>query len=76
MVDRSAITRERSVTFRFSRGVLSSYSSTAAAPQRIKVAPVRADHLDPARRRRIDDGGLARRYPGEQVRANPLANQT
>jgi hypothetical protein len=34
----------------------------------------RADHLDPARRRRIDDGGLGRRYPGEQVRAN-LANQ-
>ena len=36
---------------------------------------MRADHLDPARRR-IDDGGLGRRYPGEQVRANPLANQT
>ena len=44
-------------------------------PQRIHVAPVRADYLDPARRR-IDDGGLGRRYPGEQVRANPLANQT
>jgi hypothetical protein len=28
-----------------------------------------------ARRRRIDDGALGRRYPGEQVRAN-LANQT
>jgi hypothetical protein len=30
----------------------------------------------PARRRRIGDGGLGRRYPGEQVRANPRANQT
>jgi hypothetical protein len=25
--------------------------------------------------RSVDDGGLGRRYPGEQVRANPLANQ-
>ena len=40
-------------------------------PGRIDVAPVRTYHLDAARRRRIDDSGLGRRYPGEQVRANP-----
>jgi hypothetical protein len=40
-------------------------------------APVQAHHLDRVRRhRRIDDGDLGRRYPGEQVRANPRANQT
>jgi hypothetical protein len=45
-------------------------------PQRIDVAPVRADHhLDPPRRP-IHDGGPRKALPGEQVRANPLANQT
>jgi hypothetical protein len=44
-------------------------------PQRIDVAPPNG----PPRPRappRIDDGGLGRRYRGEQVCANPLANQT
>jgi hypothetical protein len=38
--------------------------------------PVSSPSLSRARRRRIDDGGLGRRYPGEQARANLLANQT
>jgi hypothetical protein len=44
--------------------------------QRIDVAPVRTPPRPRALRRRIDDDGLGKRYPGEQVRANPLANQT
>ncbi|MCA1604339.1 MAG: hypothetical protein LC775_02400, partial [Acidobacteria bacterium] len=35
-----------------------------------QTAAVRTPHLDAARRCRVDDGGLGRRYPGEQVRAN------
>jgi hypothetical protein len=83
VMDRSAITGdfvsrrsredqgERSLTFRCSKGALNSDSSTAAAPRSASMSRRCERTTSTPHRRRIDDGGLGRRYPGEQVRANP-----